>query len=227
MRQRTPSRTARASRPRPGDRLEAPRDPIAFATPRELRAWFAKHAATEKELWIKYYKVRAAKTSVRYQEALDEALCVGWIDGQVRSIDDESYMQRWTPRRKGSSWSAVNIAKAVALIATGRMKKGGLVAFEARDKDAGMRDSFENPPQELPPELEKELRKDKAAWSFWKTQPPSYRKAATWIVVSAKRADTRERRMRLLIERSARGERIPQLVSPGKKRSAKRSSTSK
>lgn len=200
--------------------MEPPSAPVLFTKVQQLRAWFAKHGATEKELWIKYYKVGAPRSSVRYPEALDEALCVGWIDGQARSIDDESYMQRWTPRRKGSYWSAVNVAKAERLIAEGRMKPAGLAAFEARDREAAARYSFENAPQAMPTELEKELRADKAAWAFWSEQPPSYRRTATWIVVSAKREETRRRRLRLLIEHSARGERIPQLTPPPKKRAA-------
>jgi uncharacterized protein YdeI (YjbR/CyaY-like superfamily) len=164
---------------------------------------------------------------VRYQAALDEALCFGWIDGQNKGIDDESYVQRWTPRKKGSYWSAVNIEKAQRLIAEGRMMPAGLAAFEARDKGAPARYSFENAPQELPPAMEKELRADKAAWAFWKEQPPSYRRAATWIVLSAKKEETRLRRLRSLIAHAAKGERLPQLVSPAKKRPARAAKASR
>jgi len=191
-----------------------PRDPKLFRTVKELRAWFAKHHAKESDLWMRYYKVGSAKECVRYQEALDEALCVGWIDGQSKGIDDESYAQRWTPRKKSSYWSSVNIRKAEALIAAGRMKKAGLAAFEARDKSAAARYSFENRPQELPPAMLAQLKKNNAAWAFWREQPPSYRKTATWLVVSAKKDETKAKRLQLLIDHAARGERIPQLVSP-------------
>lgn len=191
-------------------------DPKPFATPAALRAWFAKHHAKEKELWILFYKVSSDKKSVRYPEALDEALCVGWIDGIVKRIDDESHMQRWTPRKKGSYWSSVNIKKAEALIAAGRMKAAGLAAFEARDKSAAARYSFENAPQELPRAALAELKKSKAAFAFWQEQPPSYRKAVAWWIASAKKEETKARRLALLLKHTRAGERIPQFVSPGK-----------
>lgn len=199
-----------------------------FPDARALRAWFAKNAAKAPELWIVYYKVGSGKESVRYQEALDEALCVGWIDGQAKGIDEERYMQRWTPRRKGSYWSAVNVKKAQALIAAGRMKKAGLAAFEARDKDEQARYSFENAPQTFPDAMEAAFRKHAAAWAWWQKAPPSYRKPATWLVLSAKREETRMRRLQNLIEASARGERIRELAraekkaAPAKKKPARR-----
>ena len=194
------------------------RPPRLFRTPEKLRAWFAKHGAKEKELWIRYWKAHVDKACVRYQAALDEALCFGWIDGQSKSIDEDSYMQRWTPRRKGSSWSAVNVAKAERLIAQGRMMPAGLAAFEARDKEAKARYSLENAPQELPPEFSARFKAAGAAWAFWQEQPPSYRRTATWLVVSAKKQETREKRLKALIDHSSRWERLPQLVSPAKRR---------
>lgn len=201
--------------------MDPRRPPRAFRTATQLRAWFEKNAAKETELWMKYYKAGSGKAGVRYQEALDEALCFGWIDGQSKGIDEESYAQRWTPRKKGSYWSSVNIGKAERLLAEGRMTPAGLAAFEARDRQAAARYSFENRPQDLPPPLLRKLKANKAAWAFWQEQPPGYRKTATWLVVSAKRDETRERRLALLIEHAAKGERIPQLVSPGRAKKAR------
>jgi len=198
-------------------RVDPTKPPRLFRTTKELRAWFAKHGAKERELWMKYWKAHVEEECVRYQAALDEALCVGWIDGRSKSIDDESYMQRWTPRKKGSYWSAVNIAKAERLLAEGRMAPTGLAAFEARDTSAAARYSFENRPQDLPPEHLTRLKANKAAWAFWQEQPSGYRKTATWLVVSAKQEATREKRLQLLIDHAAKGERIPQLVSPAKR----------
>lgn len=190
-------------------------DPRPFPTPAALRAWFAKNHAKETELWILFYKVSSPKRSVRYPEALDEALCVGWIDGIVKRVDDESHVQRWTPRKKRSYWSTVNIKKAEALIAAGRMKPAGLAAFEARDKSAAARYSFENDTRELPAGALAELKMDNAALAFWEEQPPSYRKAATWWIVSAKREETKARRIATLLKHTRAGERLPHLVSPG------------
>lgn len=200
----------------PARQAPAVSDPLAFPTPGKLRAWFARHATRRDELWIRFYKLATGKPSVTYGEALDEALCVGWIDGLKRSLDAESYVQRFTPRRPGSYWSAINVAKAEALVAAGRMTPAGLAAFEQRERSAEARYSYENRPAELPPAAAAALRADRAAWTFWSAQPPGYRKAATWHVISAKRAETQARRLAALIACSARGERIPQLVSSAK-----------
>lgn len=196
--------------------------PIAFETPAKLRAWLAKNAATKTELWILFYKVRSKRKSVRYPEALDEALCVGWIDGILKRLDDESYIQRFTPRKKDSYWSSVNIRKAEALIASGRMKAAGLAAFERRDASAARRYSFENRTQDLPPKALATLKKNKPAFTFWQAQPASYRKMATWWLASAKKEETKARRLEQFIAHHAKGERIPQFVSPRKSAKASR-----
>lgn len=190
--------------------------PRLFKTREAFRAWLAKNHDKKGEIWLRYHKAGSGKTSVVYKEALDEALCFGWIDGVVKGIDDASYIQRWSPRKKGSYWSAVNIKKAEALIAQGRMTPAGLAAFAARDKSAKARYSFENRPQDLPPAALARLKGNKAAWAFWQEQPPGYRRTATWLVVSAKKDETRAKRLELLIECSARGERLPALVSPAR-----------
>jgi uncharacterized protein YdeI (YjbR/CyaY-like superfamily) len=189
-------------------------EPQPFPNPLKLRAWFAKHASTKPELWILFHKVHTGKSTVTYAEAVDEALSVGWIDGKVRRVDDKSYMQRFTLRRPGSSWSSVNIRKANALIAAGRMTPAGLAAFKQRDRLAAHRYSFENRPKNLPRNALSELKKDRKAWEFWEQQPPGYRRVATWYVLSAKRDETQTRRLAQVIDYSARGKRLPQLISP-------------
>ncbi|MBA4073237.1 MAG: bacteriocin-protection protein [Gemmatimonas sp.] len=185
--------------------------PKFFKTTEALRAWFTKHGATKSELWIGYYKKASGKGGVVYKQALDEALCVGWIDGQLRSIDDTCYMQRWTPRKPRSNWSNVNIRKVQVLIAAGRMTPMGLAAFARRVPERTGVYSFEKPSLECPPTFLKRFKANKAAWAFWSAQPPGYRRIVTGYVTSAKQEATRERRLSLVIEHSARGERIPQV----------------
>jgi uncharacterized protein YdeI (YjbR/CyaY-like superfamily) len=192
--------------------------PKFFKTVSALRSWFEKNADKETELWIGYYKKSSGKGGVVYKEALDEALCVGWIDGIIKSIDGESYMQRYTPRTAKSIWSAVNIKRVGELTAEGRMTKRGLETFEKRDPARQGLYSFENLPQELPPEFLKTFKANKKAWAFFEAQPAGYKRTAIFLVVSAKKEETRLRRLEHLITHSARGERIPQLISPpGKK----------
>ena len=192
--------------------------PTFFRTAAALSKWFDKYGATRKELWIGYYKKSSGKGGLTYKPALDEALCVGWIDGVVNGIDDESYMQRYTPRTRKSIWSAVNTKRVGELTAEGRMKPSGLATFAARDPARAGLYSFENRPQELPPEYAARFRKNKKAWAFFESQPPGYRRTVTFLVVSPKKEETRERRLVHLIEQSAQGKRIQQLVSPAKRK---------
>lgn len=185
--------------------------PTFFATPAALRRWFARHGATAQELWIGYYKKASGRGGVVYKQALDEALCAGWIDGVLRSIDGERYMQRWTPRRPRSIWSAVNTRRVGELEAEGRMLPAGRAAFARRDPARAGIYSFENKPAALPPELERRFRARAAAWRFFEAQPPGYRRTALFFVMSAKREETRLRRLDALVALSARGERLPQL----------------
>jgi uncharacterized protein YdeI (YjbR/CyaY-like superfamily) len=182
--------------------------PKFFKSPTALRAWFATHGATKSELWIGYYKKASGKGGVVYKQALDEALCVGWIDGVIRSIDDACYMQRWTPRKPRSNWSNVNVKRMGELIAEGRVTPAGLAAFARRVPERTGVYTFENPPLEFTPTFLKRFKADKAAWKFWSAQPPGYRRAITGYVMSAKQEATRERRLAKVIERSARGERM-------------------
>lgn len=186
-----------------------------FATPADLAAWFAEHAATGTELFLGYWKKGSGRPSVTWPESVDEALCVGWIDGVRRRIDDESYVIRFTPRRAGSTWSDVNVGRVADLSAQGRMHPAGTAAFEARRADRAGTYSFE---QREEPRLdntsEAAFRADVDAWEFFSRQPPSYRRAAVWWVVSAKGQATRDRRLTRLVADSRAGRRLPALARP-------------
>jgi len=187
-------------------------EPVFFAAPAEFRAWLAENHDRASELWVGFHKKATGQPSITWPAAVDEALCFGWIDGIRRSLGDESYMIRFTPRKPRSTWSAVNIARAKELIAEGRMRPAGLAAFEARSDDRSAIYAYEQRHDaQLAPEDERQFRADERAWSFFEAQPPSYRKTSIWWVVSAKREETRSKRLRTLIEGSAQGVRIRQL----------------
>ena len=188
--------------------------PRFFKTAADLRAWFDRHHETAPELWVGYYKTRSGKPGVTWPESVDEALCFGWIDGIRKGLDEDRYTNRFTPRKPTSTWSARNVKRVQELTRLGRMRPAGLAAFEARKKDRTGIYSYEQRPQELPPEYERKVKANQRAWKFWRSVAPSYRKAATWWVISAKREDTRARRLATLIETSAKGERIPPLTGP-------------
>lgn len=188
------------------------RDVRFFATASELRDWFDENHATADELWLAYYKVGSGRPSVTWSEAVDEALCVGWIDGIVRRIDDLSYAQRFSPRRRGSTWSSVNVAKVAVLIALGQMRPAGMRAYEARTTARTGIYSYEGTPEALSDDELARFRADQAAWEDWESRPPSYRKAAIHWVTSAKQAATRERRLAALIEDSLAGRPIKPLA---------------
>jgi uncharacterized protein YdeI (YjbR/CyaY-like superfamily) len=187
-------------------------EPKFFRSPDQFRAWLAKHHASESELLVGYYKKGTGKPSMTWAESVDEALCYGWIDGIRRGIDDERYSIRFTPRKRRSTWSAVNIKRVGELTAEGRMQPAGLAAFEARDEGNSAIYSHEQTEQSLPAADEAQLRANPAAWTYWEAQPRTYRKSATWWVVSAKKEETRTRRLAALIDYSAKGERIPQFT---------------
>jgi uncharacterized protein YdeI (YjbR/CyaY-like superfamily) len=182
-----------------------------FETPADFRRWLAANHDARAELWVGYYKKATGKPSITWEESVDEALCFGWIDGIRRSIDDQAYKNRFTPRRRGSHWSRVNLERVAALMAEGRMEPAGMAAYDARDPEKSGLYSFERDRARLSCEQEKAFKARREAWAFWKEQPPGYRKQATWWVVSAKRDETRARRLATLIEDSANGLRIRQL----------------
>jgi len=176
-----------------------------FATPAQFRAWLRKNHATAVELWVGFHKRGSGRPSITWPESVDEALCVGWIDGVRKRIDGESYRIRFTPRRPRSRWSAVNIRRATALQKQGRMKPEGLQAFADRIE---AKYSFEQKPVALAPAVQRLLRKNAAAWSFWESQAAWYRRTVSFWVMSAKKPETRERRLALVIDRCARGRRL-------------------
>ncbi|HWM85211.1 MAG TPA: YdeI/OmpD-associated family protein [Kofleriaceae bacterium] len=189
--------------------------PRFFAGPARFRAWLEKHHASATELLVGFYKVGTGKPSITWPESVDQALCFGWIDGVRRSLGDESYTIRFTPRRPRSIWSAVNIARAGELIAGGLMRPAGLAAFRARTGDrSGIYSYEQRHAAQLAPEQEAMLRATPKAWQFFQAQPPSYRKAITHWVTSARKEETRLRRLARLIEGSANGQRLDRL-DPG------------
>jgi uncharacterized protein YdeI (YjbR/CyaY-like superfamily) len=191
--------------------------PHFFATPEDFRAWLEAHHADTPELLVGFHKKGSGMPSITWSEAVDEALCFGWIDGIRRSLDPDSYSIRFTPRRPRSTWSAVNIGRARELARLGRMRPAGLDAFEARADDRSAIYSYEQRhAATLEPEHEQQFRANEKAWEFFQAQPPSYRKAAVWWVVSAKKDETRRKRLATLIDDSAHGRRIHQLSRPAK-----------
>ena len=191
--------------------MPTPRDVVFFADSAELRAWLAKNHETAADLWVGFHKKRTGRPSITWQELVDQELCFGWIDSVRYSLGDDRSAQRITPRRKGSIWSAVNIRRFQELEAMGLVHPSGRAAFLKRDEARSRIYSYENRPQGLDRDGEAALRKDGAAWKFFEAQPPSYRRTAAYWVMSAKRPETRERRLNVLIESSRKGERIPPL----------------
>jgi uncharacterized protein YdeI (YjbR/CyaY-like superfamily) len=187
-------------------------EPVFFESPRAFGDWLAAHHDSETEVLVGFWKVATGKPSLTWSESVDEALCHGWIDGVRRRIDDESFSIRFTPRRQRSTWSLVNVRKVGELTAAGRMRPAGLAAFEARRaQDTGVY-SFERAADAVLDEPgEARFRAEPAAWEWFQGQPPSYRRAALHWVVSAKRAETRERRLSRLIADAAEGRRIAEL----------------
>ena len=187
-------------------------EPIFFDSPAAFGAWLAAHHATETEVWVGFWKKATGKPSLTWSQAVDEALCVGWIDGVLRRVDDERHIQRFTPRKPASTWSNVNIAKVEALRAAGRMRPAGEAAFARRRADRSGTYSFEQEGElALEPEQQARFEADAAAWAYFAAQPPSYRTPALWWVISAKRPETRERRLATLIADSAAGVRVKHL----------------
>lgn len=173
--------------------------PTFFKNAAALQKWFEKHHKTEAELHVGYYKVGTGKESVTWPQSVDEALCVGWIDGVRRTIDADSYTIRFTPRRPGSIWSAVNIAKIEQLTNEGRMKPEGLAAYEKR-KDVNSKGySYETQIKDLAAAYEKLFKANQKAWDYFSNLAPSYRRLATHRVMSAKQEKTRESRLAKLI----------------------------
>ncbi len=184
-------------------------EPTFFATVSGLRDWLEDNHATATELWVGFYKRGSGKPSITWPELVDEALCFGWIDGVRHGIDEVSYSNRLTPRTQRTTWSAINIARAKELITLGRMRPAGLKAFERRTDERSAIYSYEQrKTARLDPEAERSFRVNKKAWAFFQAQPPSYRRAAIWWVISAKREETRQKRLATLIRDSQNGRTV-------------------
>jgi uncharacterized protein YdeI (YjbR/CyaY-like superfamily) len=193
--------------------------PTFFATAGELREWLERNHATATELFVGFYKRGSGKPSITWQELVDEELCFGWIDGVRQGIDDVRYSNRITPRKPRSTWSAINIARAKELIRLGRMHPVGLKAFERRTDERSAIYSYEQrKTARLDPNAERSFRANKKAWTFFQAQAPSYRRAAIWWVISAKREETRQRRLGTLIADSERGRTLGSLSRPPRSR---------
>jgi uncharacterized protein YdeI (YjbR/CyaY-like superfamily) len=188
-------------------------DIVFFATPADFRAWLeANHDAVE-EQWVGFYKVGTRIPSITWQESVDEALCLGWIDGLRKKVDNEAYKIRFTPRRPDSRWSAKNVASVESLVAEGRMQPSGLRAYESRRDDKSGTYSYEQRNDAaLGPQYEKQFRENRGAWQFFQQQAPWYRRTAAFWVISAKKEETRLRRLGTLIDDSAAGRTIAPLT---------------
>jgi uncharacterized protein YdeI (YjbR/CyaY-like superfamily) len=187
--------------------------PTFFARPAQFRRWLERHHERETELLVGFYKTGSGKPSITWPQSVDEALCFGWIDGVRRRIDDESYSIRFTPRKPTSTWSAVNIRRMGELVAAGLVAPAGLAAFERRSEKRSAIYSYERRNEAtLEPALERELRRNRGAATYLEGEAPWYRRTVTHWVMSAKREETRRKRLAELIEASAAGRRIKQLT---------------
>jgi uncharacterized protein YdeI (YjbR/CyaY-like superfamily) len=182
-------------------------EPTFFATPAEWRAWLETHHATAEELSVGFWKRDSGKPSITWPQSVDEALCFGWIDGVRHRIDDERYRIRFTPRRPGSIWSQVNIRRFAELKAEGRIAPAGQAAFDAAKSTAATY-SYERPADDFTAAETKAFKANKAAWAYWQSCPPGYRKLNTHRVTSAKKPETRAKRLAQLIDVCAAGIRV-------------------
>ena len=191
--------------------------PRFFVSQSVFRSWIAKHHGTTRELWVGFYRKESGKGGITYPEALDEALCFGWIDGVRRAVDDSSYAIRFTPRKFGSIWSVVNTRRGAELIKLGRMQKPGLATFETGDLKKSRQYSYERNNCKLEAAHEKRFKANARTWEFFRAQAPWYQRTTTWWVVSAKREETRLKRLATLIADSEKGRRIGLLDYPKNK----------
>jgi uncharacterized protein YdeI (YjbR/CyaY-like superfamily) len=194
-------------------------NPRFFATSAQWRAWLEEHHATVPELWVGFHKRGSGRPSITWPESVDQALCFGWIDGVRRGIDDERYAIRFTPRRKGSTWSNNNLRRVEELERLGFMHQAGRDAHAARSAaKSGIYSYEQRKDARLPATFEVRFKRSRKAWTFFQAQPAWYRRTATWWVVSAKKEGTRERRLATLIADSAAGRTIRQLTRPERDR---------
>ena len=185
-----------------------------FDSAAEFQAWLEENHASAPFQWVGFHKKASNHIGLTYDDAVTEALCFGWIDGQTNSLGAVSITTRFSPRRAGSNWSQVNTQRAKDLIAAGRMHPAGKRAFDARREPAPGELTYETRPADLPEPYASTFSANESAWAFWQAQRASYRKSMTWWVLSAKREDTRQRRLQALIEESAAGRAIDELHLP-------------
>jgi uncharacterized protein YdeI (YjbR/CyaY-like superfamily) len=201
----------------PGKASESAK-PLFFPSPADFRAWLEKNHDQQQVLLVGFYKKGSGKPSITWHESVDQALCFGWIDGVRRSRDEFSYTIRFTPRKPGSTWSAINIGRVRELTEAGLMRPAGVEAFEARLAHKSAIYSYEQRNSaQFDAAGERRFRADKKAWEFFQQQPPGYRQLCTFWAMSAKQEETRRRRLDTLIADSERGERIKELARPGRK----------
>jgi uncharacterized protein YdeI (YjbR/CyaY-like superfamily) len=187
--------------------MTTPTKPRFFKTPANFRRWLETHHTSAAELWVGFYKKASGRGGLSYLEGVDAALCYGWIDGLKKRVDDDSYTHRFTPRRRGSIWSAINSRRVAELTRLGLVRPAGLAALaERRPAKTGIY-TYENRLATLSPSYERAWRAEPKAWAFFKAQPAGYQKLALGWIMSAKRDETRRRRLRVMIEASAKGTR--------------------
>jgi len=193
--------------------------PRFFPSPSAWRSWLEEHHEKHEELWVGFYKVGSGRPSITWPEAVDGALCFGWIDGVRKSIDENSYVIRFTPRRPRSIWSAINIRRVADLTTLGLMQPAGVKAFERRTGKRSEIYAYEQRKgAKLTGAYEKTFRANKNAWKFFQAQPPWYQRTASWWVISAKKKDTRLKRLAQLIEDSERERTIRELRRKARKK---------
>jgi len=182
--------------------------PKFFKTPADFRKWFEKNHAKKSELLVGFYKRDSGKPSITWPESVDVALCFGWIDGVRKSLGDESYTIRFTPRKATSIWSSANIKHVDRLTKLGVMTQSGLEAFKKRDEKRSRIYSYETKDKKLTPEYEKKFKANKKAWKFFQSMAPWYQRTASHWVIAAKQEETRQRRLNILIKDSGNGKKI-------------------
>jgi len=185
--------------------------PTFFKTPADWRRWLERHHADARELWVGFHKRDSGQPSITWPQSVDEALCFGWIDGVRKSLNGTSYVIRFTPRKPDSNWSLVNLRRVKALSQEGRMHPAGRKVFRARRPEKSGRYSFESRPQTLPPRYLRLLRANPAAWTYYRGRPPGYQRTVNFWILSAKKEETRLKRLALLIEDSAAGRSVAPL----------------
>jgi uncharacterized protein YdeI (YjbR/CyaY-like superfamily) len=186
--------------------------PTFFRTAQLFHDWLESHHATHRELIVGFHKLGSGKPSITYPQALDAALCFGWIDGVRRSLDGTSYSIRFTPRKRDSIWSAVNLRHVARLRAAALMQPSGLRVFKERNRAKAKLYAYENRPKPLDPNYARTFKANRRAWTWFEAQAPSYRRVAAWWVMNAKREETRARRLAVLIASSAKGTKAPPFI---------------